>query len=263
MDEIEFRKRVYANPVAPEQEVLDAARANPDYQKILDQTHAMDQRVDAVVKGIAVPDGLRSKLLEIPAQSAETTSNLGNIALSPAANSSFFHYYAVAASLLLMLGITFSIGSSDVPSATDLAFGDYVFAHLHSEPEELAVVPSLNVGMTPAILVPGSVNEVMADTGVRLASNTARLLMDVYSAKPCVILPAYQSAHLVLQGEQGPVSVIVINNSPVQVEYQIRDQRFNGLVVPANEGNMILVGEQGENLEQLKQMVTDSMEWVI
>lgn len=63
-----------------------------------------------------------------------------------------------------------------------------------------------------------------------------------------------------LQGEQGPVSVIVINNSPVQVEYQIRDERFQGLVVPASEGNMILVGEQGENLEQLKQMVADSME---
>ena len=66
-----------------------------------------------------------------------------------------------------------------------------------------------------------------------------------------------------LKGEQGPVSVIVINNSPVQVEHLIRDQRFNGLVVPANEGNMILAGEQGEILEQLKQMVADSMEWVI
>ena len=66
-----------------------------------------------------------------------------------------------------------------------------------------------------------------------------------------------------LQGEQGPVSVIVINNRPVQVEYQIRDQRLNRLVVPASEGNMILVGEQGENLKQLKQLVASRMEWLI
>lgn len=118
MDEIEFRKRVYANPVAPEQELLDAARDNPDYQKILDQTQAMDQQLDALVKDIAVPDGLRSKLLEIPAQSAEATGKPGSIAETPAANASFFNYYAVAASLLLVLGITFTIGSSDVPSAT-------------------------------------------------------------------------------------------------------------------------------------------------
>ena len=66
-----------------------------------------------------------------------------------------------------------------------------------------------------------------------------------------------------MQGEQGPVSVIVINNRPVQVEYQIRDQRLYGLVVPASEGNMILVGKQGENLKQLKQLVASSMEWLI
>jgi len=66
-----------------------------------------------------------------------------------------------------------------------------------------------------------------------------------------------------LQGEQGPASVIVINNRPVQVEYQIRDQRLNRLVVPASEGNMILVGKQGENLKQLKQLVASRMEWLI
>ena len=66
-----------------------------------------------------------------------------------------------------------------------------------------------------------------------------------------------------LKGEQGPVSVIVINNRPVQVEYQIRDQRLYGLLVPASEGNLILVGKQGENLKQLKQLVASSMEWLI
>jgi hypothetical protein len=49
----------------------------------------------------------------------------------------------------------------------------------------------------------------------------------------------------------------------VQAEYQIRDQRLNGLVVPASEANMILVGKQGENLKQLKQVVASSMEWLI
>lgn len=35
MDEIEFRRRVYANPQSPEQELLDAASDNPDYRKFL------------------------------------------------------------------------------------------------------------------------------------------------------------------------------------------------------------------------------------
>ncbi len=263
MDEIEFRKRVYANPAAPEQELVDAARDNPDYQEILNQTQAMERQVDAVVNAIAVPEGLEAKLLAIPQQATEVTGSVGTVARSAAANSSFFNYYAIAASLLLVIGVTFTLSSNRGPTVTDLAMQDGVFTILYSEPQMLATVPSLNTGPTPVALSMGSVNEVMADAGVQLVSNTTQQDMDIYSATPCVILPAYKSAHLVLQGEEGAVSVFVINNSPVQNEYQIRDSRFQGLVMPASEGNMILIGEQGENLEELKQTVANSMDWTI
>ena len=63
MDEIEFRKRVYANPQTPDQEVLDAAGNNPDYQKILDQTQELDTDVTTMVNNVEVPAGLKEKLL--------------------------------------------------------------------------------------------------------------------------------------------------------------------------------------------------------
>jgi len=59
------------------------------------------------------------------------------------------------------------------------------------------------------------------------------------------------------------VSVIVINNSPVSVEYSFHDDRFNGIVVPMGEGNMVLVGERNEDLEQYKTLFADSIDWVI
>lgn len=37
MDKIEFSQRVFANPQDVDQEILDAARDNPAYQKILDE----------------------------------------------------------------------------------------------------------------------------------------------------------------------------------------------------------------------------------
>ena len=52
------------------------------------------------------------------------------------------------------------------------------------------------------------------------------------SAKPCEILPVYESAHLVLEGSQGAVTMIVIKNSPVDVEFSIRDERFIALSYP-------------------------------
>jgi hypothetical protein len=61
----------------------------------------------------------------------------------------------------------------------------------------------------------------------------------------------------------GAVSIFVINNSPVDTEYQIRDDRFDGVVIPMDEGNMIRGGEKDEDLDQFKELFSDSVEWVI
>ena len=103
----------------------------------------------------------------------------------------------------------------------------------------------------------------MANAGTRLVSYGPAQEFEVRSAKPCEILPAYQSAHLVLEGSHGAVSVIVINNSPVDVEFNIRDDLFNGIVVPMEQGNMILVGEKNEDLNQFASMFSGNVEWVI
>ena len=55
----------------------------------------------------------------------------------------------------------------------------------------------------------------------------------------------------------------VINNSPVSGEYSFHDDRFNGIVVPMGEGNMVLVGERNEDLEQYKTLFADNIDWVI
>jgi hypothetical protein len=78
-------------------------------------------------------------------------------------------------------------------------------------------------------------------------------------------MPAFQSAHLIFEGTQGAVNVIVIviNNRPVSIEYSFHDERFNGIVVPMGEGNMVLVGENNEDLEQYKTLFADNIDWVI
>ena len=64
-------------------------------------------------------------------------------------------------------------------------------------------------------------------------------------------------------GDSGAVSVFVINNSPVESEFRIQDDRFHGMIVPLDEGNMVLIGEEGENLDQYKELFSGNMEWVI
>lgn len=264
MDELEFRKRVYANPRDLDEEVLGAARANPDYQKILDETLALEDSLGPLMESLEAPAGLMAKLLSIPEtdelESQTAASASSKVSPIRARKRSFFHYYAVAASLVLAVGIVFSLSSNGGPSSADIVFGDELLAHLHYDIEE---IDDITNGETYAVLDLNEINFSLANTGTRLISYDGAQQYAVRSAKPCEILPAYQSAHLVLKGSHGAVSVIVVNNSPVDVEFSIRDDRFDGIVIPMEQGNMILVGEKNEDLDQFTSMFSENVEWVI
>ncbi|PCI81189.1 MAG: hypothetical protein COB20_02165 [SAR86 cluster bacterium] len=257
MDELEFRKRVYANPRDLDGEVLEAARANPDYQKIVDETLAFEDSLIPLIESAETPEGLMAQLLSIPETAASVGSNVSAIR---AKKQSFFQYYAVAASLVLAVGIVFSLSVNSGPSSADIVFGNELLAHLYHDIEE---IDDITNGETYETLDLDEVNFSMAVAGTRLVSYDDAQEFDVRSAKPCEILPAYQSAHLVLEGSHGAVSVIVINNSPVDVKFSFRDDRFNGIVVPMEQGNMILVGEKNEDLNQYASMFSENVEWVI
>ncbi len=254
MDELEFRKRVYADPRAPGQEVVDAARENPALKAILDEAQQLENTLDDLVNKMPVPEGLKARLLSLPEEEAAVTQQ-------PAANdASFFQYYAIAASLVLALGVTFSMIYNPGPSSADLVFGNEVLAHLYHEMTEINAIGS---GIESTVMPMTAINDAMSDSGTRLVRAGFNQDSPVRFAKPCNILPAHQSAHLMMEGSQGAVSVIVINNSPVDVEYKIRDDRFSGVVIPMDEGNMILIGEEGEELDDYKDLFAENVEWVI
>ncbi len=279
MDELEFRKKVYENPGHLDQESLDMARTNPDYQKILDESVEFESVLSELLNNTEVPDDLATKLLAIPGEdrleAAEslTTNSLATNSLATkepttasrvtpvrSKKQNFFHYYAVAASLVLALGLSFSLRVNNGPSAADIVFGDDLLSHLHSDNVEINDITN---GQSYAVLDLSEINVSIANAGTRLVSHDPSLNFEVRVAKPCEILPSYQSAHLVLEGTQGAVSIIVINNSPVEVEFSIRDDRFNGVVVPMGEGNMVLVGEKNEDLDQYKSLFSENVEWLI
>lgn len=263
MNENDFRKRVYINPPAADQEILDSAASNPDLQIILDQTQKMDEDMRGIMNAVEIPAGLKEKLLAIPeAEQATSTSSdtLKALADKPAANSSFFQYFAIAASLMLAVGVTFSLTYKSGPSPADIAFGNEVIEHLYMESTEIAAI---NSGLAlDSVGMPMIINA-MTGVGTQLVSNSFITTTPVRFAKPCIIIPAYDSAHLMIEGSQGAVSVFVINNSPVSIEYKINDDRFNGIVVPMGNGNMILVGEADEDLGRYKDLFSENIEWVI
>lgn len=257
MNELDFRKRVYANPSDLDQEVLNAAASNPALQKILDELLEFNNEVSAVAHAVPVPVDLAERLLAISATANADASGRG--ASKPFSNN-FFQYYALAASLLLAVGIGVIVSLGSDPTATEVAFGNEVIQHMYHEVNEINAIKDgsfqSSVGM-PAVIA------VMASADTQFNDEEFLQTTAVKFAKPCVVLPAYHSAHLMLQGSSGAINVIVINNSPVTNEYSIKDDRFSGIVIPMEDGNLILIGEKNEDLNQYKSMFSQNIEWVI
>lgn len=257
MHELEFRKRVCANPGELDRETLDAASANPAFQKILDETLQLERDIVALTRSVSAPDTLAERLLNIPA--SENSIAGGREASKPSSNN-FFQYYAMAASLLLALGIGAVVVLGGGPSSSEIAFGSDVIRHLYHEVTE---IDAINDGTYRATATTPNVADVMAQAGTQFNDEEFLRAIPVRFAKICVVLPDFNGAHLMVEGNLGTVNVILIKNSPVTSEYTIQDDRFRGMVVPMEEGNMILIGEQDENLEELKSMFAQNVEWAI
>lgn len=259
MDELEFRKRVYSDPDQLDQEVLAAAAADPDLNHILEQTRDLNKRLQDATGGDSAPDGLRARLLAIPDGTADERGD-DELAARRTQNRRLVRYYAIAACLLLAVGLGIALPFNRGPSAAEMAFGNEVIEHIYHESAELDAIAA---GTLRADIAMPQISEVLANSGSRF-SNTGFLQdIPVRYANPCEIATPFKSSHLILESGAGAVNVITINNSPVSQEFSIGDDRFSGLVIPMRGGNLVLITEKTQDPGAYRSMFESNVEWVI
>jgi len=277
MDDLEFKERLFADPFTEDQDIIDAAASNPELAQLQLELQSFERQLGASIHDASVPSDLLEKLLSIPATDASTEARIANIGRAaeqttdtagaantatamPVANQSLplFQYFALAASVVVALGLTYSfLGNNGAPSAADIAFSQEVLNHLRLDTDAVNA-ESANVQVQIQ-----TVNSVLGHAGVQLISASSLGINSVKFAEPCVIIPSNESAHLVIQGRQGVVNVIVINNSPVANEFRITDGGRGGIVIPMSDGNLVLVSENEEDLDQYSELFSDNLQWSI
>jgi hypothetical protein len=67
--------------------------------------------------------------------------------------------------------------------------------------------------------------------------------------------------HLVLAGENGPVTALFMRGTPLDDRLELRGDGLTGVLVPARFGNLAVVGGRGEPLERLTGRLLGSVEW--
>ncbi len=67
--------------------------------------------------------------------------------------------------------------------------------------------------------------------------------------------------HLVIQGKNGPVTVILLPDERVSTAETFGGESINGVLIPVGNGSIAIIGEKNEDLEAIQKSVMNSVTW--
>lgn len=103
----------------------------------------------------------------------------------------------------------------------------------------------------------GDLQQVFASFGASVDPNA---IGQVNFAGICA-MRSNNGVHLVLRGEQGPVTVFFMPGEQATEVLQLQSERFAGLIEPTQWGSIAVVGEQGEKLMPVLNRVRHAVSW--
>ncbi len=222
---LDFRRRLLADPSARDPKLLHhqhECQACGEFAARL----RTDEALIANAVRLEVPEGLAERVMLRQALDATRGQR-----------SRRFRFVALAASAVLALSAALVVGPLGRPVTTE----QLVMLHIRNELDHLAERRALQLKQVNAVLRP-------FDTEVGASLGT------VHYAGACTIRRE-AGAHLVIEGQRGPVTILLMPEEGVEGRFRIRDRRFSGVVIPAGGGSIAIVGEDGEPLDAIESRV--------
>ena len=154
-------------------------------------------------------------------------------------------WIAIAASVVIavLLGVRM-IGSGIEYES----LADEILAHLDHEPYALRVTDVAVADARLARVVPAKVAELDHSAGL------------ITYAQTCVI-NGREVPHLVIQGERGPVTILLLPEEMVSAPQELAGESINGVILPVGDGSIAIIGERDESLGRIEQEVLKSVRW--
>ena len=154
-------------------------------------------------------------------------------------------WLAIAASFALaaVIATQFLGGPVEYPS-----LADEIVAHLDHEPGALRVT---NVAVS---------DEAFSDVVNPSVGTMDRNVGLITYARSCVI-NGKEVPHLVLQGEKGPITLLLMPEEMIDMAQTIDGDSVNGVILPVGNGSIAIIGEREEDLTDIERKVINSVEW--
>ena len=154
-------------------------------------------------------------------------------------------WIALAATVVLAAFVGIRMYGGNV---TYESLADEIVAHLDHEPYALRVSDEPVDDRRLAKVVPANMATMNHDAGL------------ITYAQTCVI-NGREIPHLVIQGERGPVTILLLPDEPLDDAVQLEGESINGVLLPVGNGSVAIIGERDEELDTIRQNVVNSVTW--
>ncbi|TKB05114.1 DUF3379 domain-containing protein [Alteromonas portus] len=232
MDELEFRRRIYADPETADSDVVEAAKADESKRSFWNEQKQFDKQLKQALK-VDVPEDLASKL--IWQQSTDEFNRYKRRSR---------WYLAMAASVAFTVGIGLTMWYHQ-----PLSIGGQALAHMQYAEMETAH------SLLPADL--DMVNAKLASFG----GSFSEMLEGVEVVNYCH-LSTVRSLHLIVDTPQGKMSVFVVpERGDVTVPNAFSDDHYHGESIKMKHANVMIVGDKDADLSEMKKAVSERIQF--
>ena len=154
-------------------------------------------------------------------------------------------WYALAASVALVAIVVVQMFGSQPQFET---LSDEIVAHLDHEPYALRVTDKAVSDERLGKVVPANIANLDHSGGL------------ITYAQSCKI-NGKDVPHLVIQGEKGPVTVLLMPDERIENAEALEGEGINGVLIPVGNGSIAIIGEKDENLDTIRRNVSNSVTW--
>jgi len=232
----QYQQAIAADPSESFEGGREHAATCSDCSELREEYRAVDARIASAL-AVDVPD---LKMPELPDHSDD---NVVTLAPRKRFTSPAWFGLAAAFALAAYFGLL-TLNASD-PS---LSLANQVIAHLDHEEGSRIVT---NVAVSERTLNSVVSNQVAEmDSGIGL----------ITYARSCVI-NGIAIPHLVIQGERGPVTLLLMPDEAIDQAITLDGVSINGVILPNGNGSIAIIGERGEQLDTIGNRVVDAVKW--
>lgn len=154
-------------------------------------------------------------------------------------------WFAVAATVLIAAVIGIRMTGTGIEYGT---LEEQLLAHVDHEPKALLPTSTPVSDRQLARAVPEKIATMNHDAGL------------ITYAMSCSI-NGKDVPHLVIQGEHGPITILLMPHEKVADASSIDGVNVQGMILPVGDGSIAIIGSRDEQLEKVKQNVLDSVMW--